>query len=342
MPAFPRFSRVFSGVLSLSFACSLSACSLIGGAPIEEPIEPEPVVEEPREPEIPIIPAPVDPMPDSITPAPLPEPPTVAIALSNRQPAYEAVARELSALLDEYAIYDLSDRSQPPVTAFRLINDSDAGVVVAIGLRAARSSIAMSDTPVVFSQVFNYREHDLLSHNSRGVSSLAPLSAHLAAWKEFDPEVSTIGAIVGEGHDDLIAEALAAAELHDIELEIQVVGSDQEALYHFRRMVRDIDGFWLFPDNRILSARSLTAILEQANQRRVPVTVTHEPLLAMGATLSVSAVAEDIAQTIVGVIREIEAGRIEQVPPISPLSEARVVIVNPEEQTRTASRADDE
>ncbi len=274
-------------------------------------------------------------------PEPLPEPPTVAIALSSRQPAYEAVARELSNLLEEYAIYDLSDRSQPPVTAFRLINDSDAGVVVAIGLRAARSSIAMSDTPVVFSQVFNYHEHELLSENSRGVSSLAPLTAHVAAWKEFDPNITKIGAIIGEGHDELIAEALEAAERHEIQLEIQVVTSDQEALYHFRRMVRDIDGFWLFPDNRILSARSLDAILEQANQRRVPVAVTHEPLLTLGASLSVSAVAEDIAQTIVNVVREIEAGRIENVPLISPLSEARIVIGDAAEQTRTASVSDD-
>ncbi len=136
-----RISRAISGVFSLSFVCFLSACSVFGEAPPEDPIVLEPVVEETPEPEIPLIPAPVDPTPDPIVPEPLPEPPTVAIALSSRQPAYEAVARELSNLLEEYAIYDLSDRSQPPVTAFRLINDSDAGVVVAIGLRAARSSI---------------------------------------------------------------------------------------------------------------------------------------------------------------------------------------------------------
>ncbi len=342
MQAIPRISRAISGVLGLSFVCLLSACSLLNEAPTEAPVVAEPVVEEPREPEIPIIPAPADPQIVEITPDPLPEPPVVAIALSSRQPAYEAIARELSSMLDEFAIYDLSDRSQPPVSAFRLINDSDAGVVVAIGLRAARSSLAMSDTPVIFSQVFNYQEHELLSENSRGVSPLAPLVAHLAAWKEHDPNLASIGAIIGEGHDDLIDEALFAAERHDIRLEIRVVGSDQEALYHFRRMVRDIDGFWLFPDNRVLSARSLTAILEQANQRRVPVAVTHEPLLAMGATISVSAVAEDIAKTIVQIIREIEAGRIDGVPPITPLSEARIALGEPDGQRRTASRSDDD
>ena len=142
MQVSPRISRVFSGIFGLFLLCFLSACSFFDNAPEDEPIALEPVVEEPSEPEIPLIPAPVDPTPDPTVPGPLPEPPTVAIALSSRQPAYEAVARELSNLLDEYAIYDLSDRSQPPVSAFRLINDSDAGVVVAIGLRAARSSLA--------------------------------------------------------------------------------------------------------------------------------------------------------------------------------------------------------
>ncbi len=342
MQANSSISRGISGILGLSLACLLSACSLWEEAPTEEPVALEPVVEEPREPEIPIVPAPSDPTTIEVTPDPLPEPPAVAIALSSRQPAYEAVARELSSMLDEFAIYDLSDRSQPPISAFRLINDSDAGIVVAIGLRAARSSLAMSDTPVVFSQVFNYHEHELLTENSRGVSPIAPLTAHLAAWKEHDPELSSIGAIIGEGHDDLISEAREAADQHGVNLVIRVVGSDQEALYHFRRMVRDIDGFWLFPDNRILSARSLTAILEQANQRRVPVAVTHEPLLAMGATISVSAVAEDIAQTIVRVIREIEAGRIDSIPPITPLSAARIALGEPAGQTRTASRTDDD
>ena len=94
-----------------------------------------------------------------------------------------------------------------------------------------------------------------------------------------------IGVIIGEGHDDLIEDARRAAEKHEIELRVQVTHSDQETLYFFRRMVRDIDGFWLFPDNRILSGRVLQEMLADANRQQVPVTVPSDSMLQLGATL---------------------------------------------------------
>ena len=101
---------------------------------------------------------------------------------------------------------------------------------------------------------------------------------------------------------------------------MQVTHSDQETLYFFRRMVRDIDGFWLFPDNRILSGRVLQEMLADANRQQVPVTVPSDAMLEMGATLSISTVAADIARTIVKVIREVQSGRLESLPPITQLS----------------------
>ena len=64
-----------------------------------------------------------EPLPRPAAPTPLPE---VAIVLTSRQPAYEQVANELGAMLEKFTIYDISDRSQPPVTAFRQINDSES------------------------------------------------------------------------------------------------------------------------------------------------------------------------------------------------------------------------
>jgi len=212
----------------------------------------------------------------------------------------------------------------PPISILRSINDSESGAVVAIGLRAAQSSVAMSNSPVVFSQVFNHQDHDLLNANSRGVAALAPLDAQLAAWKKVDPTITRIGLIIGEGHDELITTAEVAAARHDIELHIRIAHSDQETLYFFRRMIRDIEGFWLFPDNRILSARVLKQMLDDANRQQVPVVVPNESMLQMGAAISISTVAADIAETIAKVVRKIQAGEIDDVPPITELSEVRV------------------
>lgn len=302
-------------------ALIFAGCSALppepGPLPEPEIVEPAPeIVGEPAQPSR--LPTPSPRVPDE------PPTPAVAILLTGSQPSYAEVAAELAKRLSRYDVYDFSDDSGTPVNILRLVNDSDAGIVVAIGLRAARSSVAMSRKPVVFSQVFNHQDHNLLTDNSRGVAAFAPLDAQLAAWRQLDPSVSQIGVIIGEGHDDLIAAAELAAERLGIDLRIHVSRSDQETLYFFKRMVRDIDGFWLFPDNRILSRRALQQIMDDARRQQVPVLAPSESMLSIGASLSITTVASDIADTITRIVRRIEAGDLAQIPPITGLSEIRV------------------
>jgi hypothetical protein len=111
--------------------------------------------------------------------------------------------------------------------------------------------------------------------------------------------------------------------------------SDQETLYFFRRMIRDIDGFWLLPDNRILSARVLTEIVDRAKSRGVSVLVPSPGMLPIGATISVSTVASDIAARIHDVVQAIVAGDIDRVPPLTPLTEIRVETRSPPARSTT-------
>jgi ABC-type uncharacterized transport system substrate-binding protein len=302
----------------------LSGCALLTGpvpVPVEEP-PPKPVVVLPP-PELPAEPAPAAAAEPLVSkPVPLTQ---VAIVLSSRHPAYEGIATELAGHVENFTVFDLSDKSQPPVSAFRSIGDSGTTAVVAVGLRAAISATSMSKVPVVFCQVFNVQQNNLISNNSRGIASLPPLDLQIAAWKKIDPSLSSIGAIIGPGHEDLIAEAELAAATHGIELRIRIANSDRETLYLFTRMAGEIDGFWLFPDNRILSGPVLKEMLNYASRHRVQISVFNESLLKMGATLSSSTVDADIADTIVGVLEQIAAGDIENVPPISPLSDIKIL-----------------
>jgi len=310
--------------------------TLFAGCQALPPLVEEPIQEPAGEPTEVVVaePVTVEPAPGPAVKTPAPLPP-VSIVLTNSQPAYADVARELTRHFDNYTIYDLSNKDRPPVTVLRQINDSEPGVVIAIGLRAAQSSVAMSNHPVVFSQVFNYRHHDLLRKNSRGIAALPPVDAQLAAWKESDPAVKRIGLIVGEGHDELIAEAELAAQRHDVDLVVQITHSDQETLYFFRRMIRDIDGFWLLPDNRVLSSRVLQQMLADAKQRRVPVSVPSDSMLSLGAMMSMTTKASDIAATIAKVVRAIQSGDIDDVPEITQLSE---ITIKPGDAARVARR----
>ena len=315
---------------------SLAGCSLLppSGAesetviPPQLPPDPKPL--ERPDPEPP--PAPVaqpDEPPALSEPPPSPPsdgdlPKRVAVLLSARNVAYENVANELAAQLDAVDIYDLTDKSRTPREVFDAIRAAETDVVVAVGLAAASLAQTVEDVPVVFAQVFNTAEIDLTSDNVKGVSVLPPLELQLQAWREINPNLSSIGAIVGDGHERLIAEATAAAEANGVRFQHHVAQSDRETLYQFTRLVPDIDGFWLFPDNRVLSASILREMLAYAGRHRVQVAVFNDALLSLGATISVTSVDEDVAETVIDVAQKLLNGMADDMPELTPLNKIRI------------------
>lgn len=313
---------------------ALSGCAAL----LPEP--PEPVADGPvavpaptPQPEPELEPAPFpQPLPPTPVPVAQPEPdtgpvnvgPLVAVVISDRTPAYVAVADALDEHLDNPEVYDLSDGSLNPAKAFDVIGRSGAIAVVAIGLPAARAAAQFSRVPVVVGQVFNFMNTDLPSASVRAVSVLPPVAQQVDAWLAIAPAIKNVGAIVGPGHDALIEEAEQALSERGIKFHYAIANSDRETLYLFNRLVRDIDGFLLFPDNRVLSRNILLEMMSYAARHHVQVAVFNDPLLKLGAVLSTSAVDTDIAASITIVLNRILEGDIDDVPMMSPLSTTRV------------------
>ena len=318
-----------SSLLLLLFA--LSGCSLLFPEPpppvtttVPE-VEPEPVAE--AEPILPVQPAPIV-VPEPVVPSPPPPPEPivelVAVVLSDRMPAYSDVANALGQHLKNYEVYDLGDHSRSPKEAFASIAESGASAVVAIGMPAARAAKRFSTVPVVFSQVFNFGDSDLLSDNVKGVAVLPPIDLQIDAWRKLNPSLRNVGAIIGAGHEDLIAEAELAMQEEGIKFHYAIASSDRETLYLFNRLTRDIDGFLLFPDNRILSRTVLDEMMEYASQHRVQVAVFNESLLSHGALFSASAIPSDIASTILVVLDSFLNENARSIPPVSKLSDIKI------------------
>jgi len=315
---------------------AVSGCSLIDRpAPPPPPVavpelppEPEPRPEPP--------PPPPEPEPEPPPPPPVTYVPKVAVVLSSRAPAFESVALALAEEVEDAEIYDLSDRSLSVRDAFEAIHASGASAVVAIGLKAATYARDFTELPVVFAQVFNAADAGLYRDGMRGVSVLPPLERQLAAWRELNPELASVGAIVGEGHRILLDEAQAAADSHDVRFVHRLARSDRETLYHFTRMVPAIDGFWLFPDNRVLSANVLRQMLAYARRHDVQVAVFNESLLELGAALAASPSPDHVAAAVADVLLELEAGRFDALPPLSPLSDLSIRLGERLEQLRLA------
>jgi hypothetical protein len=100
-------------------------------------------------------------------------------------------------------------------------------------------------------------------------------------------------------------------------------------LYLFKRAAPEIDGLWLFPDNRILSPSVLRELLAYARAHRVGVLAFNDALLPWGALLSGAPVPADVADAVHRVLDRVVAGRTADLPPMTQLS-ASELNVNPQ------------
>ncbi len=250
-------------------------------------------------------PAPAKPAPavvaepkDEASAAPMPVQllPTVAILVSADIPAYMDVANELNRRLDERTrIHQLNRNVADSSKAIDEIQRSEHEQVVAIGLVAARAARGLLGKQVIFCQVFNYADYDLVTDWMKGVSMLPRFSESFRVWKDFDPTLRRVAVLTGANQEDLVAEAREAARGYGIELVHREVRSDKETLYAFKRLAPEVQGLWLLPDNRVLSAGIIRATLSYSVRHSKQVLVFSPALLKIGGLLSIRGLESDVA-----------------------------------------------
>ena len=310
-------------------ACLLLAgCSAIPYEPVDQPV---PAAAEP--------PAPAQVEPPPVAPPPPPaasndasrpesEPPSIAILVSDSIPAYNGIAAALSEVAGErrIAVFDLDGDPARIGAVMEKVRKSGSDQLVAIGLLAARAGHEYSESPIVFCQVFNHQDDNLLASGSRGVALVPPFSMQLEAWQTLSPQLRRIGVITGPGHEELIREATVAARTAGIELVSRVVKSDKETLYVFKRLVPEIEGLWLLPDNRILSPNVLRELMQYSRKHNQQIVAFNPALLEWGAVMSVTATDTDVARQVLGLIDEPAPRGDAKTGTLTPLTEMHVEI----------------
>jgi len=233
------------------------------------------------------------------TPAPVARP--VAIVHDGTVASHADVAAAIAARLS-------SAHFAPRMIGLDGVQSADAAAVVAVGREAAFAARArFPDRPIVFCQVFDY--HELLAAGGVwGVHAMPPVALQLRAWKTVVPSLERVGFILSAAHADLAEEALQAAASAGIRVSHEISSSDRETLYLFRRLAADIDGLWLFPDNRILSRTVLRELLAYASARDISVLVHSDALLEWGASFSVASTPADVARSVHRVLDAIVDG----------------------------------
>jgi|GEM_PF-395550 len=283
------------------------------------------------------VPATVDTVTAAPAPAPKAEPAieqieivpqSVAIILSNNTPGYTEIAEALQRQLGDrsHEIFYLNGDVATASAVAKQIHTSKHDRVVAVGLLAAQAVRPLRDKQVVFSQVFNHREHGLVAAHSKGVSVVPPPKLLFHVWRDIDPELGVIGIVTGPDHDGLITDIKREAEHAGIAVLYEQVESDKEALYVFRRMVPNIQGFWILPDNRILSPSVIKEIISYGRKHKKQVVGFSSMLLKLGALMSFENRSVDVAKTALSRFQRIAESTSIPGPEVLALTDMRIRI----------------
>lgn len=250
--------------------------------------------------------------------------PGIAILLSDRSPAFVGVQREIekryAQRIESYYL-GANENAYPAVQ--KKIQSSDIPLVVTIGLPAAQVARGLAGKRVVFCQVFNYEDADLVTSWMKGVAATPPANEQFRAWRLLAPQLKRVGVITGRNLRGLMQEARAAARENGLELVHVEVRSDKEALYAYKRLIPKIQGLWLVPDNRVLSRDVIRDVMVHSVREGKQVAVFSHQLLALGGLLSAESGYADIAEQ---VLERVEQMHEDTGTPITPLTKATIRI----------------
>lgn len=258
------------------------------------------------------------------------------LLLSDDKPTSAGVAKAIQASYSgKIDIHNLNGSRAQETETVQAIRESGKRNVVAIGLLAAQvARQRLSSKLVVFCQVLNVEEFDLVTPWMKGVSGIPSLNRQFAAWKQLDPGLRRIGMITGRNAKYMVEEAEAAAKANALELEHIEVASDRAVMFAAQDLrEKKVQGIWLAPDSSILSQRAILDMMTYSVKNQLQVLAFSPALLKEGALLSATSDVEEIARLVLERVRKSAGAQSVPGEAVAPLTTAKIVV-----STSAASR----
>ncbi|HYD79329.1 MAG TPA: ABC transporter substrate binding protein [Paucimonas sp.] len=253
----------------------------------------------------------------------------IILLLSDERAPVTGVARAIGAAYGgKIEVHNLGGSRGKENDIVRAILNSNRRQVVAVGLLAAQ--VARERLPskhVVFCQVLNFEEFDLVTPWMKGVSGIPSLQKQFAAWKMLDPGLQRIGVITGRQTRYMVREAEAAARRQGIDIIHIEAASDRAVLFAAQELQeKKIQGLWLAPDSSILSQRAILELMSYSVKNNLEVLAFSPALLKEGALLSATSDFSEIAQLVLERLRKASDATGIAGEPVMPLGAARIHI----------------
>ena len=232
----------------------------------------------------------------------------VLLLVSDNKPSFMMIAEAVrSKYSGQSEIVSLQGNAN--LTAERLpgLQKHPADLVVAMGLLAAQTArLHLDDKHIVFCQVLNYEQFDLVTPWMKGVSALPSLDKQFAFWKKLNPTLQRVMVFTGGHMGYVVTEATKAARDHGIELSHREISTSRELKMAFDQVADSVQGLWLAPDSSILSTQVISDVMMRALKAQIQVLAFSPALLKEGALLSATADENEIINAVLARIREFE------------------------------------
>lgn len=212
----------------------------------------------------------------------------------------QAVAGLKAELPEDVTIieYDMHGDAARGQKLARKIRASDAGVVIAIGVKAALAAkVEIVDVPVIYCVVLDPTRYDLRAPNLTGISLLVPIDRQFSVLRSILPRAKRIGVLYDpDKTGTLVDEARKTAQGSELELVERRVRTEKQVPPSLRELLPHIDALWLVPDSTVLTEESLRFVLGTALDHNMPVIGFSSEFVKNGALAGLSVNPEDVGR----------------------------------------------
>lgn len=172
----------------------------------------------------------------------------------------------------------------------RKIQESNASLIVAVGLKAALAAKAeIVEMPIVYMMIQDPLRHQLTAPNMTGTLLEVPIDQQLKIMRAFLPTLHRLGMLYDPVKTSShVKDAERQAATSHFLLKHLPVESEKDVPQQLRALLSDVEALWLTPDSTVLTNESIQFILESALAQQRPVIGFSPQLTRMGALLSMS------------------------------------------------------
>lgn len=189
-----------------------------------------------------------------------------------------------------YTEYDAQGDLELGKKLARKVQESNASLIVAVGLKAALAAKEeIADTPIVYMMILDPLKHQLTASNMTGTLLEVPVDRQLKIMRAFLPTLHRLGMLYDPAKtSSRVKNAVRQAATSNFQLKNLPVESDKDVPQQLRALLSDVEALWLMPDSTVLTNESIQFILESALAHQRPVIGFSPQLTRLGALLSMS------------------------------------------------------